>query len=357
MAELCTSSFIYYLVLLCFFNLDEAEANYYKRNYIEYTLGSEAICKPINGETKVDDLKERSDSAVLVEPGHVFDSWRVLSDKHCKFRVKGPKLDRVQSGLFAVIQRMSLRRRGSECLDYIRFTTETGASEKYCGKLVNYNGLKKYTSAIELSNENSVENFTGMFEDFSRNGKISTEIFISKDPLEDGETLDLCIVYTPYKVCKNSEGDADWWSSPPHDNICINKEFACDGYTNCVSRVCSDESNCTNSVDRMMDDGFGKITISAVTSMFLSFIIFLLCLWICRKHEKLCWSSDCAGPSTTSGNISGLPMDRGNQGASDRPYVPTAPMLEVAVPSSHHDKDLPPSYDSLFPVPPNATNP
>lgn len=119
--------------------------------------------------------------------------------------------------------------------------------------------------------------------------------------------------------------------------------------------MCSDESNCTMAHKSypnivVSDEEGTKVTVSAMTTILLCFIIFILCMWICRKHEKLCWSPDCAGPSSVSGTTIGLPMEQGQQSAPNPPMVSSAPMLEVAVPTALQDKDLPPSYDSLFPT-------
>lgn len=65
----------------------------------------------------------------------------------------------------------------------------------------------RYTSKVPLSeldipnadNQNDAENIPGMFEELSLHGKITTEIFVSKQSLLPGETLDLVITYTPYK--------------------------------------------------------------------------------------------------------------------------------------------------------------
>jgi len=95
------------------------------------------------------------------------------------------------------------------------------------------------------------------------------------------------------------------------------------------------------------DDTATKVTVGAVTTMILCFIIFVMCLWICKKSQKLCWSSDCAGPNACS-RPNSLPQDTDGGVGSNR-AVPTAPMLEVAMSSPVADKDLPPSYDSLFP--------
>lgn len=110
--------------------------------------------------------------------------------------------------------------------------------------------------------------------------------------------------------------------------------------------VCDDEVNCTIHTDVLSrEDTTTEVTVGAVTTVILCFIIFVMCLWICKRSQKLCWSSDCAGPNICS-RPGSLPPDA--DGPASR-AVPTAPMLEVAVPSPVADKDLPPSYDSLFP--------
>jgi len=132
-------------------------------------------------------------------------------------------------------------------------------------------------------------------------------------------------------------------------NSCIRLDYFCDEIHNCPYRICFDEDKCPSIVtDRFpKDDTATKVTVGAVTTMILCFIIFVMCLWICKKSHKLCWSSDCAGPNVCS-RPNSLPQDADGGAGSNR-TVPTAPMLEVAVSSPVADKDLPPSYDSLFP--------
>lgn len=60
--------------------------------------------------------------------------------------------------------------------------------------------MRNSDSQVEESDYESAENnITGKFGEFNPNGKITTEIFISRKPLLEGETLDLIIAYTPYK--------------------------------------------------------------------------------------------------------------------------------------------------------------
>lgn len=85
-----------------------------------------------------------------------------------------------------------------------QFTPENGRpSEKYCGKLDHINGVKRYFPTIRLTEFEMLnpdyQYTSGKFEEFTLFGKITTEIFISKEPLVGGETLDLVIVYTPFK--------------------------------------------------------------------------------------------------------------------------------------------------------------
>lgn len=131
--------------------------------------------------------------------------------------------------------------------------------------------------------------------------------------------------------------------------FCIWKDYICDNYQNCAIKDCDDEIECVRSLE---NDGTGtKVTIGAVTTIFLVFIIFVTCLWICKKHQKLCWSPDCAGPGVTRPSLT---SETERVTASS---APTAPMLEIAVPAGiASGKDLPPSYDSLFPEQSNTTS-
>ncbi|KAL0100889.1 hypothetical protein PUN28_019345 [Cardiocondyla obscurior] len=276
----------------------------------------------------------------------MFDHWVVNNDRRCTFVFK----TREREGLFAVIHKMSFRRDKKGCIDYVRFKRSDGHStQKFCG---NVNLL---LSPISESYLDSPENADrprdyNVFAEYdpidsgwnSKSSSIETEIFISRDELPAGQSLDLTLVYTPFKDC--AQTNPEKYSQLGFDK-CIRKEYMCDKIFNCHPNICSDEVSCV--YDRFpKDDTATKVTVGAVTTMILCFIIFVMCLWICKKSQKLCWSSDCAGPNACSRPTS-FPGEDGGQGSNRG--VPTAPMLEVAVSSPVADKDLPPSYDSLFP--------
>lgn len=303
-------------------------------NYDEYGLESEKICRII-GKTSPIEIKS---GAAIVRPKHMFDRWTVNYNVHCKFTFKTAEGD----GLFGVIQKMSFRRNETHCIDYVRFKRKDGhKTERLCGLL---DPSKPDDNSSEFPRTTWV--IYGEFDPMvnsKSSAELETEIFISKKELKDGESLALIIAYTSFTNC--SKVDPTKYTSIGN-NTCILDEYFCDDIYNCVPGVCNDESKC----HEVVSTGTGtKVTVGAVTTLILCFITFVVCLWICKRSQKLCWATDCADPSvcTRPG-----PLPRHENTVN--PPVPTAPMLEVAVPSSVADKDLPPSYDSLFPEQSNA---
>ncbi|XP_011639477.2 uncharacterized protein LOC105428722 [Pogonomyrmex barbatus] len=285
-------------------------------------------------------------------PSHIFDRWIVKADRNCTFIFKTSSGE----GIFAVIQKMFFRRNGDQCLDYVRFKRSDGHhTAKFCGEID-----RSWIMSLPISKDDlDADSFNYAEYDSVKKWKpwsigdiamIETEIFISKERVPSGQTLDLLIVYTPYKGC--SHADPKQYRDVGFNN-CIRKEYVCDEIYNCPFGVCSDEADCpVRQTERYSKNNTStKITVAAVTTMVLCFILFIICLWVCKKSQKLCWSSDCAGPNVRSRPVSFPNTDGGPE--SNR-TVSTAPMLEVAVSSPVADKDLPPSYDSLFPEQSNS---
>ncbi|EFN63060.1 hypothetical protein EAG_15907 [Camponotus floridanus] len=318
-------------------------------NYNEYALENERFCHPLNKKHSHD---VHNSTATIVRSHHMFDSWIVKRNLTCMFTFKIAR----NEGIFAVIQRMSFRQNGNQCLDYVRFKRTDGHhTEKLCGKInhqTTYFPIIESEDNLHNMNDTLLQSYDKYAEfdpirkwKFPMDSEFETEIFISKERLLDGENLDLSIVYTPYRNCKKLDPER---FKPVGRNLCIRKEYLCDMIYNCPFGICSDEINCSYIItDRFpKNDTATKVTVGAVTTMILCFIIFIMCLWICKKSRKLCWSSDCAGPNMCS-RPNSLPDTDGGLGSNRA--VPTAPMLEVAVSSPVANKDLPPSYDSLFP--------
>ncbi|CAK9834146.1 hypothetical protein ANTRET_LOCUS10717 [Anthophora retusa] len=328
------------LHFLCLLYLANNYINYssctHHDHYVEYALETQKICHPL-GKTSTIDLKS---GAAKVGVKHMFDQWFVHINFHCKFIFKAVKGD----GLFGVIQKMSFRQNGTQCLDYIQFKRKDHhQTVKFCGSIDR--SKVKYHVVPEPQDSMYPSGTYAEYDPISHksNAELETEIFISKERLKEGEFLALSIAYTSFTNC--SHVDFKKYTSFGYQTCMLN-EFFCDGIYNCAPGVCFDEDTCPNNTNAIISTGTGtKATVGAVTTLILCFIIFIMCLWICKRSQKLCWSIDCADPNVCSRTWHLQPSTEGTAA----PVVPSAPMLEVAVSSSVADKDLPPSYDSLFP--------
>ncbi|KAK0179226.1 hypothetical protein PV327_008036 [Microctonus hyperodae] len=311
-----------------------AEHAYNKRYMVE-----ENICHPLGRKKdsiKIgENLPRPYNSSIILSPGYEFDRWiNRTSNLICKFVIKVRKGEH----LMAVIQNIAFRKNGSECIDYVTFRRkDQHKTDKFCGEFDRQktNNLIDYNSKI--------------YGDYDIEGEIETTIFVNKQSLHpDERPLNLTIVYTPYKSkgCNrpNYDNTINFYRFFGEIDICLAEDYFCDGIHNCIPAICADEKNCDGEI---FSNGTGsKVTIGAVTTILLGFIIFVIGLWICRRHKRLCWSADCAGPDANDDRFNN--NERSSTNAVHR-SVPTAPMLEVSVLSSATDKDLPPSYDSLFP--------
>ncbi|XP_063974917.1 uncharacterized protein LOC135161357 [Diachasmimorpha longicaudata] len=331
-------SLIYLLLILSLGNTASPPGVSLKSpKYAEKTLAEEEICHPISGVSRnALRLNKAPNSGLIITPAHVFDSWtHRTNDLRCRFTTKAPKGEH----LFAVIQTISFRRNDSGCIDYVKFKRKgKNSTDEFCENF----DRRTLRHLLEYSEDYSGftnKNLSYSFGEFDSQGEIETTIFVSKEPLKENEHLNLTIVYTPAKDCEKT----DWtqYRTTGYD-VCLWRDYFCDGYTNCFAGMCVDEDPCP---DEITSNGTGtKVTIGAVTTILLLFLVFLMGLWICRRQKKLCWSSDCAGPSSQDRP----PADRESAG-SNLQAVGLTPMLEIAVLPSPLDKDLPPSYDSLFP--------
>ena len=93
-----------------------------------------------------------------------------------------------------------------------------------------------------------------------------------------------------------------------------------------------------------------KVTVGAVATIILAFILFITCLWIMRRHKKLCWSDDCNGPRPSPPSTRAEMHPHLQEDDSRLHPAPSAPSTDRGSVSVAEDKDLPPSYESLFPA-------
>ncbi|XP_015187678.1 PREDICTED: uncharacterized protein LOC107072341 [Polistes dominula] len=308
--------------------------------YTKYDIKNEKDCH-------INSNKHNKDLAVVI---NITVDHQSNADTYCRFIIKTNKDD----GLFGVIQKMTFRRNKTQCLDYVQFKrSDFQRTQKFCG---NYDrSTTKYYPVPEPENNTyeSASIFSGStYAEFDTKGMLETIVFISKEKhLLTEEIISLTLVYTPYKRCKENLNTN--YTKIKFES-CILHNYFCDGYQNCVPNICEDEVNCTTSIDVFTHSTGTKITMGAVTTLVVCTIIFGVCVWACKKKDMIFWSLDCAGPSTRSSDRLARSGVQESESTSNR-QVPTAPMLEVVVPPPVIDKDLPPSYDSLFPEENNST--
>lgn len=266
-------------------------------------------------------------------------------------------------GIFATILKMKLRKSAEtgECVDFVRFKRSNDlASERICG---DYEATGGYTG-----------DQAKFFDDDTGRLKIHIE-FDKSVPFKSTDTFEVMLVltayrkskcysasyqchhnYFPFPGCYDLNADAEVQCGP---GICISKKFADDGVVNCPPPHCADEEKCIQQVPVPVPRPISgtNIAISAITSLVLT-MVGVLCVCMCCKYKYFGESSTHGPASLASSASAGANNSRRGPagqrvvavdfqaielpGSSDheRPIRPTAP--------SGPDKDLPPSYESLF---------
>ncbi|XP_025834558.1 uncharacterized protein LOC108741543 isoform X1 [Agrilus planipennis] len=253
----------------------------YKSMHVE----SGELCSPIT-KRKIK-LGKHEDSALLVSQKRLDDhslKWKV--DFKCTFEID---VSSHSDGVFAVIQKLILRKNETtnECIDYIQFKRDDGSNiSRHCGYLNAELSMGKHFAPYPFSSDLAPTGNSYI----DPKGKLIATIFVSREPLLEGEETDFLLVFTSYKSCMWNK--QDYLPCLPHQtDKCIYVGFFHDGYVNCPYPGCVDENECS--------------------------------------------------PENRSVLISGpVPTSVGSQSG---PYATSTAL------STEENKDLPPSYESLFP--------
>lgn len=296
--------------------------------YKKLTLEDHNLCSPITTR-KLELKKSEYQAMFILITGLKTHPVNWKSNFSCKFQIFSSF-----GGIFAVIQNMKFRRNETtnECIDYINFRDplNDNSSGRMCGDF----NLQEFQAEGQF------------FANFG--GKVITEIFISKEKLEAGKIMDIQIAYTAFSRCAYETSN-----SCVRDNgyFCIDPIFFNDSIVNCPFDNCLDENGCsivTRNPDLMRDSGMStKIILSAVTSLVVSFLVFIGCIWILKKTGRVCWSmhfSDTNRVATAATQPSRV-MEMQNLSETEANSAPPPATL-----APECDKDPPPSYDSLFPA-------
>ncbi|XP_025834562.1 uncharacterized protein LOC112905746 [Agrilus planipennis] len=141
----------------------------------------------------------------------------------------------------------------------------------------------------------------------------------------------------------------DYLPCLPHQtDKCIYVGFFHDGYVNCPYPGCVDENECSPEglVSSKKSNG-NVVLLSSLSTLAVLFCVFIIGIYLCRKYSKLCWNHQFAVAETNEANVNRSVLISGpvptSVGSQSGPYATSTAL------STEENKDLPPSYESLFP--------
>lgn len=155
------------------------------------------------------------------------------------------------------------------------------------------------------------------------------------------DTLEVQFIVTVKRKC-DLEGYLP--CDDDEDDSCINKAFFGDGYINCPE--CVDQKGCAVLLEPFPILSPSNVILSAIISLLATMVVFGGCLWCIYRNRRCianCTSSSSAGV-VRSNNDSMTAVDQVQVELHTTPadVVPSAPPDD--------DKDMPPSYATLFPI-------
>ncbi|KAF5283179.1 hypothetical protein FQR65_LT02691 [Abscondita terminalis] len=328
--------YVFFIYVLIHFNLSST--------YKTMNLDDSKLCSVVtNRKIK---LESDSSSALIVSLGRLKDHfWSWEKNFVCTFKVHS---QHASQGLYIVIQNLSFRRNISDdCIDYVRFMRGDGTlSKKYCGYLNATLGMHPIYAP-----ENYAADLAPTVNSFiDPRGMVEVVLHINREALKAYEESELKIVFTTFWYCLSAPKDKSHSCSTEHKEHCIYKGFFNDSHVNCPYPGCVDENGCSNEVQELHSTVGNKVVIGSVTTLFIMFVLFICCIWFCRKYKRLCWSDNFSGPSEPNQNMENRETNESNMHnismSSSARVVSSSARANV---NSDEDKDLPPSYDSLFP--------
>ncbi|XP_061397404.1 uncharacterized protein LOC133333089 [Musca vetustissima] len=291
-------------------------------------------------------LMEERDSAAIISqrwnttlPGF-YSSNKINYD--CEFKVLSSEdAYRNPRGIYTVITHLKFRHHPetNNCLDYIQFRSgNRSPSDPICN--------------IDGTSNRVID---------QRDRDVSIFIHIDKSRMIT-EPLELSMVLTAHSECKNS---GDFLCEPTDKYSCISHHFVRDNITNCKC----DEVSCSPELVPVREVDTTSVALSAITSLIFTMVGVGCCVWICWKYWNCITVHQRSHDST--GSVSGRRHSQRQHWSQhqqrneirDVPVIelPTAPTYDIEttianhnrdIPGqNHHDpsKDLPPSYEELFP--------
>ncbi|XP_065368310.1 uncharacterized protein LOC135960840 [Calliphora vicina] len=320
----------------------------YRNIRLEDNLCADRIFKYFQGSSMT--LKEDRDSAAIITqvwnttmPGY-YSSNKIRYD--CEFKVNSEEPNRPPRGIYTVITRLKFRHDPvkNECLDYIQFRNgNRSPSERIC-------------------NDISIDGPAGRLIFDQRNKDVSVLIHIDKKRMIT-EPLELRMVMTAHSECKYT---GDFLCEPTNPYTCISRYFVRDNVTNCMY-PCRDEVSCFHDAITLEEIDTTNVAISAITSLIFTMLGVGFCIWICWKYWNCITVQQHAHEASAVTNRQRRQRSHQHRSSGQREVpvieLPAAPSFGSASTVPVHSlemnhqqqqgeetpKDLPPSYESLFP--------
>ncbi|XP_030758481.1 uncharacterized protein LOC115884123 [Sitophilus oryzae] len=308
------------------------------QEYKHYSLGNPKLCSPLS-------QKKVKYEAVIVDEGQFINQHRLLwnVDNSCSFEVESIYSN---GGVIAVIQNINLRKNESngECIDYIQIRVQNKFTRRFCG---NFN-------ATSVMNQNENGEISSINSAMNKNGELDVTIFIDKEPLAYNTRTEFSVVFTSFKECSYlNYKHYKLEQCNEREEVCIKTHFFMDGLINCPYYGCTDEGKCLLSSNIESKGSVGdRVLIGSLSTLALLFALFCLLIWAFKKHKLFCWREDFAHPTPISDNNRSSCVMEMHEPTGIRLAEPALPPTQPSAPVDQ-GKDLPPSYDSLFP---NSTN-
>ncbi|XP_058464136.1 uncharacterized protein LOC131438272 [Malaya genurostris] len=297
--------------------------------YRIYDMIPQGICK-MHRIPLLDNLLTPSDPVQLPSPetGAIFrQSWNSSTFKKfydCKFYLQAP----AHMGLYLSVSKLQLRKNSrGHCIDNVVVKKSNDKKYQFC----------------EIEDVNEVKVFSD--DRGWMRVTVNLDSKLALPTLED--TLEVQFIVTVKRKCK------DFGYLPcekDEDDSCISKSFFGDGFFNCPE--CVDEEGCVIDSEQVLILNPSNVFLSALISLFLTMLFFGGCLWCVYRHRRCitaCNSNHIAASNQNNRE------NRTSVHTSDQIQVElhttAATFVQPSAPPDD-DKDLPPAYDSLFPVTP-----
>lgn len=324
-----------YRICKLILNLSNLHDSFYVAFYCAFLLDEmvpEGICKS-RRIPLFDNLLTQSDPIQLRNPerGAIFrQTWNASSFKRfadCKFYLQAPP----NMGLYLTVSTVKLRKNSrGHCIDSI---------------VVKKSNEKKYTFCDAIDDD---DDELRVYADDHGKMRVTVNLdsTLALPTLDD--TLEVQFIATVKRDCMEGYLPCE----DDEDDSCIYKDFFLDGYANCPE--CTDEKGCFKESEQVQIMNPSNVLLSAIISLLATMVVFGGCLWCLYRYRNCMGSCN----SNSAGTV------RSNQNTA----AVAAEHLQVELQSSaieihpsappEDDKDLPPTYESLFPVnQPGRTSP